>query len=246
MATSTSIEVIDLTNSPPPEHITIDDSDNEAPLPVPDALSPNKPKSRSKREKSRKASKLRRASLTDSPRQGDRPDSGVLSAKDRRRDEGRGERVSGRMKQSSKEQIGDHGNEAADEEVREEGEVEVRSGRSRKSKRKRRSGDDEQALDIPDNELFFVDTKPVAAPRIDETQTAGPSTGILPSIAPPKVDSDASKLLLPGHVTLWDIDFGVDSAAPVDIILPNDNDSDTESYIEHLDYDDRPVRPFLL
>lgn len=243
MATSTSVEIIDLTNSPPPEPITIDDSDNELPLPEPDTLSPNKSKSRSKREKSRKASKSRKTTITESPRRVER--AGARDAKDGRRDEKREDKASGRMKKSSAEQIGNQGSEAQG--GREEGEVEEEaSGRSKKRERKHRSGEDEQALEIADDQLFFIDTKPIAVPRVDENQTAGPSTNTLLSGAPSKPDSDASKLLLPAHVTIWDLDFGVDSAAPVDIILPTEKDSDTESYIEHLDYDDRPVSPPLL
>lgn len=249
MATSTSIEIIDLTNSPPPQPITIDDSDNEPPLPEPDTLSPNKSmsRSRSKREKSRKSSNPRKSAVTDSPRQVERDESGVYNAKNGRRDERRGERESGRTKRSSTEQMRHHGSDITQKEVREEGEVEEeRSGGSRKNRRKRGSGDDEQALNITDDQLFFIDTKPIAGPRIDDIQAAGPSTDTSRSTAPSKPDSDASKLLLPAHVTLWDLDFGVDSAAPVDIILPTQKDSDTESYIDYLDYDDRPVRFFVL
>ena len=86
---------------------------------------------------------------------------------------------------------------------------------------------------LDDRELFFVDTVPASVP----VGTAFDSAGIAKDPqSPSKASEDKVPLLLPAHVSVLDPDF------PMQIIQPADPDSDLESYIEYLDYDDRMVR----
>jgi protein AIR1/2 len=122
--------------------------------------------------------------------------------------------------------------------------------RSKKSKGKNKetedtsppSREDTQKDTLPtldDEQLFFIDTAPapVLAGMAFDLKSADDD------------DNDAAHntvpLLLPAHVSV--LDPGDDF--PVQIIEDVDSDSDSESYIEYLDYDDRLVRiaisPFL-
>lgn len=89
-------------------------------------------------------------------------------------------------------------------------------------------------LTFDDGELFKVDTVPAAVP---EDRAYDPSRGskAAPSSTP---CPDRVPLLLPAHVSV--LDPGDD--LPVQTIQPAESDSDSESYIEYLDYDDRLVR----
>jgi protein AIR1/2 len=101
------------------------------------------------------------------------------------------------------------------------------------------------ALPTSDNEhLFFVDTAPAAVPEdlaFDSARDAklAPSSSSQTSGPPDKIP-----LLLPAHVSV--LDTGED--LPVRIIQPEESDSESDSYIEYLDYDDRLVcsQHFLL
>lgn len=98
------------------------------------------------------------------------------------------------------------------------------------------------ALLTSDNEqLFFVDTAPAAVPEdLAFAAKAAPSSSQTP--APP----DKIPLLLPAHVSVLDPgeDLLVQTIQPVE----PDSDSDSDPYIEYLDYDDRLVcsQHFLL
>jgi protein AIR1/2 len=92
-------------------------------------------------------------------------------------------------------------------------------------------------LTFDDGELFKVDTVPAAVP---EDRTFDPSRGTkaAPSSSSQTPGPDRVPLLLPAHVSV--LDPGDD--LPVQTIQPAESDSDSESYIEYLDYDDRLVR----
>jgi protein AIR1/2 len=102
------------------------------------------------------------------------------------------------------------------------------------------------ALPTLDNEqLFFVDTAPAAVPEdfaFDSARDAkvAPSSSQTSGTPPP----DKIPLLLPAHVSV--LDPGEDLL--VQTIQPAESDSESDSYIEYLDYDDRLVRSqhFLL
>ena len=99
-------------------------------------------------------------------------------------------------------------------------------------------GDTQQdvLLALDDDKLFFVDTEPTSVPvgvtfvPNDDAKAAQSSSQTS--------EVDKVPLLLPAHVSV--LDTGGD--LPVQIVQPADSDSDTESYIEYLDYDDRLVR----
>jgi len=98
------------------------------------------------------------------------------------------------------------------------------------------------ALPTLDNEqLFFVDTAPTAVPgdfAFDSARDAkvAPSSSQASGTPPP--DKIPIPLLLPAHVSV--LDPGEDLL--VRTIQPAESDSDSDSYIEYLDYDDRLVR----
>jgi protein AIR1/2 len=100
------------------------------------------------------------------------------------------------------------------------------------------------ALPTLDNdELFFVDTAPRAVPddlAFDPARDAKLAPSSPQTLGPP----DKIPLLLPAHVSV--LDPGEDLL--VRIIQPAESDSDSDSYIEYLDYDDRLVcsQHFLL
>jgi protein AIR1/2 len=90
---------------------------------------------------------------------------------------------------------------------------------------------------IEHGQLFFVDTTPASIPvgmAFDSGAVDAPQS---PSSQAPEADK-IPPLLLPAHVSVLDAVDGL----PVQIVQPVDSDSDTESYIEYLDYDDRLVR----
>lgn len=96
------------------------------------------------------------------------------------------------------------------------------------------------ALPTLDNEdIFFVDTAPAGVPE-DLAFGSAPDAKVEPSSfqtsgTPPP---DKIPLLLPAHVSVLDPAEGL----LVRIIQPPESDSDSDSYIEYLDYDDRLVR----
>lgn len=102
------------------------------------------------------------------------------------------------------------------------------------------------ALPTSDNEhLFFVDTAPAAVP-VDLAFDLAPDAKVEPSSSQTSGTPQPDKipLLLPAHVSVLDPGEGL----LVQIIQPAESDSDSDSYIEYLDYDDRLVRSqyFLL
>lgn len=92
-------------------------------------------------------------------------------------------------------------------------------------------------LALDDDRLFFVDTEPTSVPTgmtfvpNDDAKAAQSSSRTS--------EVDKVPLLLPAHVSV--LDPGGD--LPVQIVQAADSDSETEAYIEYLDYDDRLVRP---
>jgi protein AIR1/2 len=100
------------------------------------------------------------------------------------------------------------------------------------------------ALPTSDNEqLFFVDTAPAAVP-LDLAFDSARDAKVTPSSSQTSGTPDKISLLLPTHVSV--LEPGED--LPVRIIQPAESDSDSDSYIEYLDYDDRLVcsQHFLL
>ena len=85
--------------------------------------------------------------------------------------------------------------------------------------------------------LFFVDTTPTAIPASMVFDSGAADAPQSSSSHVPEADK-TSPLLLPAHVSVLDAVDGL----PVQIVQPVDSDSDAESYIEYLDYDDRLVR----
>jgi protein AIR1/2 len=91
---------------------------------------------------------------------------------------------------------------------------------------------------LDDGQLFFIDTEPASVPTIRAFESNDGAKGAQSSSQTPKVDKDKVPLLLPAHVSV----FAPGDDLPVQIVQPADSDSDSESYIEYLDYDDRLVR----
>jgi protein AIR1/2 len=91
-------------------------------------------------------------------------------------------------------------------------------------------------LALDDDRLFFVDTEPTSVPTgmafvpNDDPQAAQSSSRTS--------EADKVPLLLPPHVSVPDPGGDL----PVQIVPAADSDSDAESYIEYIDYDDRLVR----
>ncbi|KAI0320212.1 hypothetical protein OF83DRAFT_628622 [Amylostereum chailletii] len=77
--------------------------------------------------------------------------------------------------------------------------------------------------------LFFIDTAPAAVP---DAVTFHPQAS---TSATKDAPESTPALLLPAHVSVLENADG----APIEIIRPPDSDSDSESFIEYLDYDDR-------
>ncbi|KAI9508673.1 hypothetical protein F5148DRAFT_1013344 [Russula earlei] len=87
---------------------------------------------------------------------------------------------------------------------------------------------------LDDEKLFFVDTSSALVPACVAFEAGGDAMTAEPT-AHPSV-TDKTRLLLPAHVSV--LDPGGDGYdLPVQIVQPPDSDSD--SYIEYLDYDDR-------
>jgi protein AIR1/2 len=93
-------------------------------------------------------------------------------------------------------------------------------------------------LTFDDGQLFLVDTEPAAVPEGMVFDPARDDNAAAPSSSSQTSGQDKVPLLLPKHVSV--LDPGDD--LPVQIIQPAESDSDSESYIEYLDYDDRLVR----
>jgi len=100
------------------------------------------------------------------------------------------------------------------------------------------------ALPTLDNEpLFFVDTAPATVPEALAFDSARDAK-VAPSSSQTPGPPDEIPLLLPAHVSV--LDPGEDLL--VQTIQPAESDSESDSYIEYLDYDDRLVcsQHFLL
>ena len=91
-------------------------------------------------------------------------------------------------------------------------------------------------LALDDDKLFFIDTEPTSV-RAGMTFVPNDDAKAAQSSAQTS-EVDKVPLLLPAHVSV--LDTGKD--LPVQIVQPADSDSDAESYIDFLDYDDRLVR----
>ncbi|KAI0291756.1 hypothetical protein BC826DRAFT_1186821 [Russula brevipes] len=85
---------------------------------------------------------------------------------------------------------------------------------------------------LHDGQLFFVDVAPATVPAGVVFNSAGSGKDAQPSVQAQASEPDRVPLLLPAHVSV--LDPGDD--LPVQIIQPADSDSDSESYIEYLDY----------
>ena len=121
-----------------------------------------------------------------------------------------------------------------------------RSRRSKKSKDKGKdllsSSLEDVQQDLPPtskhDQLFFVDTTPAAIPAGMVFDSRGADTPQSPSTSRAPEADKTPALLLPAHVSV----LGAVDGEPIQIVQPVDSDSDAESYIEYLDYDDRLVR----
>ncbi|KAI0040647.1 hypothetical protein FA95DRAFT_1549574 [Auriscalpium vulgare] len=123
------------------------------------------------------------------------------------------------------------------------------NGDERKAKKKRRRGnkrDDEASSQdvnkepVADDSLFVVDTEPVQVPtnlafQITITAVAAASNAAAGPSSSTTADASPA-LLLPSHVSVLEAGDGI---TPIQIIRPPESDSDSDSYIEYLDYDDR-------
>ncbi|KAH9062238.1 hypothetical protein EDB87DRAFT_1673943 [Lactarius vividus] len=191
MASASLVQVIDLTDSPPPTHIN---NGTRKIRKSPDVTATRASRKRENGETGR--TRTRAESRGCSP-----------EVDDARLEEGveirRAERTKGRNGESTKK----------------------RSRRSMKSKEKGKDlvSEDTQQDSPPalgDGQFFFVDTTPAAVP-------AGANATQSSSSRAPEPEADKTPpLLLPAHL-------------PIQIVQPVDSDSDAESYIEYLDYDDR-------
>jgi len=129
--------------------------------------------------------------------------------------------------------------------------------RGKKRRSKKDKGKDKDSVPSPredtqhdalpplDNEqLFFVDTAP-AAVHEDLAFNSARDVETAPSSSQTSGPPDKVSLLLPTHVSVLDPGENL----LVQTIQPPESDSDSDSYIEYLDYDDRLVRsqhPLLL
>ena len=133
--------------------------------------------------------------------------------------------------------------------------------KKRKKKRKRGDSDRERTTTASTNQysatneagdtslgpnLFYIDDTPADVP----TDAKLPDLAPLPkptsaSASSTKADDDKARLLLPAHVSVFDDEGDADES--LQIIPPPPSDSENESYIEYLDYDDdRRVRVYCL
>ncbi|KAH9960467.1 hypothetical protein BC827DRAFT_1207950 [Russula dissimulans] len=86
---------------------------------------------------------------------------------------------------------------------------------------------------LDDEKLFYVDTGPALVPAGITFDSAGDAKASQPTTQPSGPTMTPIPLLLPAHVSVLDHRDDL----PVQIVQPADSDS--ESYIEYLDYDDR-------
>lgn len=120
--------------------------------------------------------------------------------------------------------------------------------RSRRSMKSKDKGKDPASSSLEDtqqdspptlDDIFFVDTAPAPVPAGMVFDSRGADATQSSSSRAPEADK-TPLLLLPAHVSV--LDAVDDSELPIQIVQPADSDSDAESYIEYLDYDDRLVR----
>lgn len=90
---------------------------------------------------------------------------------------------------------------------------------------------------LDDEKLFFVDTALASVPE-DLAFDSAHDSKVAPSSPQTSAPPDKIPLLLPAHVSV--LDPGQDLL--VQTIQRAESDSDSDSYIEYLDYDDRLVR----
>lgn len=123
----------------------------------------------------------------------------------------------------------------------------ARKSRRRKNKSARSSPAPTSAMPNMDD-LFFVDTAPAPIPQDLAFYDSKPATAPASSSSNSTEDSASVKtpetpaLLLPAHVSVLAENA---NGKPIEIIRPpspGSDDTDVESFIQYLDYDDRPVR----
>jgi protein AIR1/2 len=121
--------------------------------------------------------------------------------------------------------------------------------RNRRSKKSKDKGKDPVSSSLEDtqqdlpptlehDQLFFVDTTPADIPAGMVFDSRGADAPQSPSSSRAPEPDKTPALLLPAHVSV----LGAVDGEPIQIVQPVDSDSDAESYIEYLDYDDRLVR----
>jgi protein AIR1/2 len=218
MTSTAVLEIIDLTDSPPP----LNDETQKTPIAAKSSADPDPEKNATRAARKRKNGEAGNGRARSHP-----PVKSRHGSPERSRAQQSGEGTAPHMAE------GNNNN----------GEPKARKKRrSKKNKDKEKdsappSPDDTQRdalLTFDDGELFKVDIVPAAVPE-DRAFDLSRSTKAAPSSSSqtPRVP-----LLLPAHVSVLD----PGDVLPVQTIQPAESDSDSESYIEYLDYDDRLVR----
>lgn len=91
---------------------------------------------------------------------------------------------------------------------------------------------------LEDSQFFYVDTAPAPVPASMAFDSGAADAPQLSSSSRVPEADKTPPLLLPAHVSVLD----AVGELPIQIVQPVDPDSDAESFIEYLDYDDRLVR----
>lgn len=216
-------EVIDLTDSPPPEYIVIDVEEAKTTSEKTDTITHSEVGRDGGRKKARR--KKRKRSMVE----GDILSS-VAQTRETSLEEGE---VEINAQQEGKPLLSTTNRKAGvDVDMEQPQKSKSRRGiDSPQTQNSRRSSRSPRRKKTPprdpnpnDLNLFFIDIKPAALPTS--------SLFVTPTI--PGNEAGPS-LLLPAHVSV----FG---AAPVEILPSTNADSDEEDYIDYLDFDDRKVR----
>ena len=221
MTSTAVLEIIDLTDSPPP----LNDETQKTPIAAECSTDPDPEKNATRAARKRKNGEAGNGRARSHPPVKSRDDS---------------------PEPSRAQQLGEGTAPQTAEGNSNNGEPKARKKRrSKKNKDKDKdsappSRDDPQRdalLTFDDGELFKVDIVPAAVPE-DRAFDPSRNTKAAPPSSSQTPGPDRVPLLLPAHVSV--LDPGDD--LPVQTIQPDESDSDSESYIEYLDYDDRLVR----
>jgi hypothetical protein len=86
------------------------------------------------------------------------------------------------------------------------------------------------------SELFFIDVKPTLI-----ADAVATSPGKDPLVHPPEIKTETPALLLPAHVSVLSQER---NAIPLKMLSPTYSDSESDDYIEYLEYDNRKVNDF--